>query len=324
MPRLLFKTGEQKDYLLKAKNKLSRKTAFLAKLCGVHERTVGDWLQEKYFISQSAAQKISERLKIKTPEIIKTLPDFWSISKAGKIGAVARYKIYGNPGTKDGRSKGGKKSCRIQQEALKKGVVTGFVVRKNVLLPAHSEDLAEAVGIILGDGHISRFQVFTHSSAIVDKEYADYIDKLFRRLFNVDVVRLKVRKNTISQVISGREIVEFLARMGLKGLFDTDGSIYYHRHVTRGREYNDIGWEFGNLNTNLLQEFQKFLLKKGFNSKIKETSVAIYNRFDIHQYFKEIGGSNPKHLMRYLQYFQGVGRGVRAGRRSMPGKHVYG
>lgn len=330
MPRLLFKKGGQKDFLSTAKNKLRGNTASLAKLCGVHERTVRDWLREKYLISQSATGKISERLKIETPEIVKTLPDFWSISKAGKIGAVARYKIYDNPGTREGRSKGGTKSCFLQQKASIKGMSTGFVVRKSIHIPQNSTALAEAIGIILGDGSINRFQVSISISALVDREYADYIDILFRRLFKIDVARQRIRRNTIYLTLSSRNLVDYLNNMGLKigdkirnklsipkwildnenclktclrGLFDTDGCIYYHRHFTRGREYNDIGWSFRNVNTNLLREFQNFLLKKGFKSKMKENGVWIYNRHDIHRYFDEIGSSNPKHISKYSNYF---------------------
>ncbi len=250
--------------------------------------------------------------------------------RAGKIGAAARYNIFGNPGTKEGRSKGGKKSCLVQQETSKKGTSSGFIVRKKVRLPPHSNDLAEAVGIILGDGTIARFQVSIATSALVDREYAEYIERLFRTLFETDVVRQKTRKNTLRLTLSSRQLVEYFNNMGLcigdkirnmvripkwivddddhlkwclRGLFDTDGCVYYHRHTTRGREYNDIGWEFRNLNGNFLKNFQTFLLKKGFSSKMKENGVWIYNRRDIHRYFDEIGSSNPKHINKYLNYF---------------------
>lgn len=256
---------------------------------------------------------------------------FLARQKAGKLGAIARYKIYGNPGTIEGRSRGGKRSCNIQQEVAKKGIFTGFTVRKKVHFPTHSIDLAEAVGIILGDGTISRFQVSIATSALVDREYADYIESVFRRLFKIDVVRQKIRKNTLRLTLSSRQLVEYFNKMGLcvgnkirnnvqipkwitnnkdylksclRGLFDTDGCVYYHRHTTRGREYNDIGWEFRNLNRNLLENFQNFLLKKRFNSKMKENGVWIYNRRDIHRYFKEIGSSNPKHISKYSGYFK--------------------
>lgn len=334
MPRIQFNTGEQRKFLEKARACVNGRIEALANICAVHPRTLRDWCREKYLMSAISVEAIQQQLKIKPPKSTKVLSDHWHIHEAGKIGAIKRYEMYGSPGTKEGRSKGGKISCFVQQTAAKKGVVTGFIVRKDVNLPSYSENLAEAVGIILGDGSISKFQISISSSAKVDNEYADYISRLFKGLFKVDVARLKIRKNTIVQTISSREVVEYFNKMGLKigdklknnitiprwivsnesylkaclkGLFDTDGCIYYHCHYTRGREYNDIGWEFRNLNVNLLKEFQNFLLKKGFNSKIKKASIAIYNRHDISKYFKEIGSNNPKHIKRYLQYFNKLG-----------------
>ncbi len=253
------------------------------------------------------------------------------LSKAGKLGARKCYALYGNPGTLDGRSKGGINSCLKQQKDVTDGKISGFVTRKRVSLPKHSNKLAEIVGIILGDGCISKFQVFTYSSAKVDKEYATHISTLLQDLFKVNVTRSKLRNNTITHVISSREIVEFFNKMGLKAgdkirnnisipewvlknneylraclkaLFDTDGCIYYHRHSIGGREYNDIGWEFRNYNRNLLCEFHNFLLRTGHRSKLGKGRVSLYNRNDIHRYFREIGSSNPKHVKRYIDYFE--------------------
>lgn len=334
MPRVRFKKGKQRDFLLEARKVVGDRTEHLAEVCSVNPRTVRDWMREKYLISQLVVEAIENKLNIKSPKAVEVLPDHWSTSKAGKIGGKSRYKLYGSPGTKEGRKKGGRISCRLQQETAKKGITTGFVVRKSVRFPKENVKLAEAVGIILGDGHISRFQVLIHTSALVDRKYADYIDRLFRDLFKVGVCRRKIRRNTITLVVSSREIVEFFNRMGLKsgdkirndvcipkwileknpyvracvrGLFDTDGCIYYHRHSTRGREYNDVGWEFRNLNENLLNEVHRFLLKKGFKSKKKVGRVSLYNRANIRRFMEEIGTSNPKHKTRYVNYFKELG-----------------
>ena len=68
-----------------------------------------------------------------------------------------------------------------------------------------------------------------------------------------------------------------------------------------------IGWEFSNLNSDSLENFQGFLLKKGFNSKMKTKGIWIYNRLDIHRYFNEIGTNNPKHISKYSNYFKQFG-----------------
>ncbi|PIX13830.1 MAG: hypothetical protein COZ72_07655, partial [Elusimicrobia bacterium CG_4_8_14_3_um_filter_50_9] len=70
--------------------------------------------------------------------------------------------------------------------------------------------------MILGDGSISKFQVYIYTNALVDREYAEYVIKLFNSLFGIEVKQQKIRKNTISLAISSREIVEYFNKMGLK------------------------------------------------------------------------------------------------------------
>jgi hypothetical protein len=333
MSRVRFEKGKQRNFLLNARKRIGGRSADLADVCRVHRRTLSGWIREKYLMKEEALIKIERELKLKRPEV-KILPDYWSTSKAGKATGKRNYIKYGNPATLEDRRKGGRVSCRVQQEVARKGVPSGFVVRKKVNIPENSNELAEAVGIILGDGHISRFQVLIHTSALVDGEYSCYMRKLFENLFRVDVKRRKISKNTITLVLSSREIVEFFNNMGLKtgskirngaeipewnrqdedfmrmclrGLFDTDGCVYNHKHYTRGREYNDIGWAFRNKTVKLLEEFQDFLLRKGYNSKLIKYGVAIYNRRDIHRYFKEVGSSNPKHIKKYADYFRKLG-----------------
>jgi len=333
MPRLEFSTGEQKSFLESVKSVSKMNNEELAMVCSVSSRTLRDWLNEKHRISSNAFEKIVNKTKISPKKKFKLLPDNWHLTKAAQKGGLAYFARYGTPATHEGRSKGGKRSCLVNQEIAKKGIQTGFVVRKKITLPAHSKELAEAIGIILGDGGMSDFQVSIYSSALVDREYSCHVADLFKKLFCIGVSINDRKKNTIGTVISSREIVEFFNRMGLKtgdkirnsvsipnwisanngylkaclrGLFDTDGSIFYHKHYINGREYNNIGWEFRNFNQNLLNKFQSFLLKKKFNSKIRGGRVVIHNREDIHRYFKEVGSNNPKHVKRYSKYFDRV------------------
>src|SRR5262249_52914124 len=157
----------------------------------------------------------------------------------------------------------------------------------------------EAIGIILGDGSITHLQVTISVSALVDAEYADFIRSLFERLFNIQIFRQPIRKNTIAQTLSSRSVVEFLLSKGLvtgdkvrqqvdiplwikatpkylraciRGLFDTDGSIYYHRHICKGKEYFNIGAVFTNLSSPLCHSFYRFLISEGYPAKLSRGS----------------------------------------------------
>ncbi|MDP2600091.1 MAG: hypothetical protein Q8P84_05070 [Deltaproteobacteria bacterium] len=336
MPRIIFEKGEQKNFLVKARAMIHGQVDSLAMVCNVHPRTLRDWIREKYRMPESAFDSINHRLKIKAVPSIRVIPDYEHVSRAGRQGALKRNALYGSPGTKEGRSKGGRTSCFVQQEAFNRGVISGFMCRKDIHLPPYSEELAEAIGVILGDGSISKFQVSISVSALVDQKYSKFLVQLFKRLFYIKVVKKEVEKNTIRLTLSSRQLVEWLIQMGLvvgdkirqnvkipnwiikdekylktclRGLFDTDGCVYYHHHFVNGREYNDIGWEFSNLNKNFLNVFYNFLLQKGLRAKLGSRRVVLYNRKDINSYFQEVKTNNPKHVRRYQQYFEKIRRG---------------
>lgn len=339
MPRIQFEKGQQKHFLECAKSLVGGEVDRLAVICGVHPRTLRDWLREKYRISHLALLLLENRLQISAPSAVIILPDYSHVSKAGKVGGIKRYQMYGNPATSTGRSKGGANSCRIQQKLHRNGIATGFVVRKTLALPRHSEELAEAIGIVLGDGSITKFQIHIALSALVDQEYSEFVVKLFEQLFGVEVVRQKIVKNTIRLTISSRQLVEWFVQMGLtvgdkikqnmkipdrilrnknylraclRGLFDTDGCIYYHRHYVRGHEYNDVGWEFRSLSKNFLSTFNGYLLKNNYRAKLGAERVDLYRCADIQRYFEEVGSHNIKHHRRFVGYLGRCGRGAGA------------
>ena len=155
--------------------------------------------------------------------------------------------------------------------------------RKDIILPGtRSSELAELFGILLGDGHITHFQVFVNLGS---KEclYAQYVQTLMRKtfgghprictraaghrdvylgstkvtswLFNEGLVRNKV----LSQVTGPKWIYEnheFISAF-LRGFFDTDGSVYKLRY--------GIQVSFCNRSMPLLFSLQKMLQKLRYN-----------------------------------------------------------
>ena len=107
MPRVVFAKGEQSEYLTAVKQAMQSRVENLALDCGVHPRTIRDWQREKYFISQEAVTSLQKISGIPCPRILEILPDYWSTRKAGQEGAKRRFERYGNPGTTDGRRRGG-------------------------------------------------------------------------------------------------------------------------------------------------------------------------------------------------------------------------
>jgi hypothetical protein len=249
-------------------------------------------------------------------------------SKGGK----ARMKIYGNPGTKVGRSLGGKRSSETHLNMD----LSRFVARK-VSPPSFSNDLAEFVGILLGDGGLSNYQVTITLNKSDDHEYTDYVARLTKKLFNVPLtIRERKEKNVNVIVVSRALLVKFLQSIGLKvgnkvinqvtvpkwiladqdfkkkcakGLLDTDGCFYVDKHLIKGKLYKNAGINFTNRSLPLLEFFKNTLIELGYSpTHTLKFSVVLRKEADIVRYFDEIGSSNPKHLNKFRAYIEEKGR----------------
>jgi hypothetical protein len=88
-------------------------------------------------------------------------------------GVMARR--YFKLGTIESRIKGGKMSQQCRRENPEKYRQLGCNVKKEFITPAYSAEFAEVIGIILGDGAISNYQVRISLDQHRDKEYADFV-----------------------------------------------------------------------------------------------------------------------------------------------------
>ena len=323
-------SGLQKRLLqnvIKAKN-LDFKQ--MAEICAVEKRTLFDWRREKYKMSYEALKKLHKVIGFDMPASIEVLPEYWSTKKAGRIGAICRNELYGNPGTLEGRSKGGRatqKKFTSNPESAKK---LGFIIRKEITFPSKSEDLAEFFGLTLGDGSISKYQVTISMNSKTDAVYGNFVKKLIAKLFRTNPAVRIAEKNTLQVVATGRNLIEFLLKHGLKvgdkvaqqvnvpewimknkkftirclrGLIDTDGGIYFHTHVTKGIKYKHIGLCFTSHSTPLLNSVHKILLSLGIEAKNnKKNHVFIYARNEIRKYMDIVGSNNLKHIKRFKSY----------------------
>ena len=243
---------------------------------------------------------------------------------AASLGGLARIKKYGNPGTKEGRILGGLKS--IKTHRLKP---SGFKTLKKIKIPDKDIKLAELIGIMVGDGHLSNYQASVTTNIDTDYEHALYINFLFKRLFMVKV-NMKKRKDSkaVDIIVSSKNIVKHLHKLGmpignklqeglkiptwikrnisfskffLRGIFDTDGCVYIDKHRYKGKVYSHLGWTFTSYDDKFLNEIKELLEKFGFRptNTIKQKSVYLRRQDDVRKYFNFIGTSNPKHRSRF-------------------------
>lgn len=248
-------------------------------------------------------------------------------SSVGRKGALERIRLYGNPGTPEGRRKGGLRSLESHRKNK-----SGFNILRKVSFPKYSRALAELFGIIAGDGHIGEYQILVTTNSKTDREHALHIKNLAEHLFKIPVsIRYRTDKNACVVIISSKEVCRLLTEHGLKrgnkihaglsvpfwirdnksyrlsfvrGLFDTDGCVYIDTHSIRGRRYQNVGMNLSNRCPSLLAEFKDVLMSVGLHPT-QATAHAIFLRKkqDIQTYFDMIGSSNPKHLRKVKQYF---------------------
>jgi intein/homing endonuclease len=202
----------------------------------------------------------------------------------------------------------------------------------NIKIPKeYSEDLAEFFGIMLGDGHISHFQIMV-TLGKKEASYANYVARLMKALFNV-IPRIRVNKQGYRTVYFGSvEVCAWLRKEGLtfnkvrsqidvprwifsrpeyaarciRGFFDTDGSIYRLKH--------GIQILFCNHSVPLLKSLQRLCSVLGYRvSKVSGWNFYITRISDIKRFFSKIAPQNGKHKRRCKE-FLAEREALRAGR----------
>lgn len=192
--------------------------------------------------------------------------------------------------------------------------------RTDVKIPnKYSVDLAEFFGIMLGDGHVSHFQVVV-SLGNKEEKYAKHVKLLMKKIFETNV-KISLRGTGYRDVYLGSvDITSWLLKQGLvynkvksqvdvpawifgknnfmegflRGFFDTDGSVYKLKY--------GIQMSFCNRSLPILKSLQLMLKKLEYNP----SSISLYNMYltrrgDVKRFFEEIKPSNPKHVARYLK-----------------------
>lgn len=190
-----------------------------------------------------------------------------------------------------------------------------------VTLPGKSKLLAEFIGICLGDGYASGYQVGITLNFTADRIYILYVENLARNLFpgaTFSVIKRK-RENAIDIRINSKTVVTFLKGMGIisnakevpgwilkkegytracvRGLFDTEGSISFKLYKSRKgiSVYKQLN--FRNANMILMKFVKDSLVNLGLKPTMTmKRSLYLSNHESIDTYREKVGFSNPKLL----------------------------
>lgn len=333
--RVIFSKGEQRKYIEEILKTSGLSLDNLALVCGVSSRTFRDWKREKFSISQKAVNIISHEFHLDPPIQGKVVDDHWYIQKASKMGGQRKYELYGPPGSIESRKKGGVVSQLRRKQNPERYRKLGCNVRKEFATFKKSIHLAEMTGIILGDGGITKYQLKITLDKKTDILYIPYVCNLANLLFGEKFnVHERNHDGAVDLSLSGINLIESLSEFGLekgnkikrqidfprwiwekdiyqikcvRGLVDTDGCVFIHRHEIKGTKYQNLGIGFTSKSIPLLKSVSKVLLAKKIKHFVNfnEGAIRIYDLNDIVKYSKIIGFSNPKHkskLQSHLLY----------------------
>lgn len=205
--------------------------------------------------------------------------------------------------------------------------------RKPVRLPEESEMLAEFMGIEFGDGGVTNpWQVVISLNSIADKEYVAHVQGLFYTLSSIQpAVRNRKNRNCTVVACSSTDVVDFLVKKGIargnkvkeridipgwiardkafckafvRGMMDTDGGLYIHKHVCLGHQYSNLGLCFSSHSLPLLHSVHKILVNSGISARIHSSGnkLYVYKTRDIERYLEVFGTSNPRILNVYQKW----------------------
>lgn len=208
--------------------------------------------------------------------------------------------------------------------------------KKKIKIPEKSEELAELLGVILGDGHLEEGELTITSEFPYEKNHLDYISEQIKKLFGIDskIFMSYTNKNTIILDCYSSELIKFLKNNSLtvgnkikngaqlppwilekkefiygalRGLIDTDGGIY-HKQKNYKRAIIEFQTNSPIISKDIIALLKKinFVSSKSTNKsgflKRNSFNVRIQNQNEVHSFFKLIGSSNPKNIERY-KYF---------------------
>jgi hypothetical protein len=295
--RIKLKKGKQEELILKSKKDYTWRE--LSKQLNISENYLRCNLKfERVLINKKVYSKLCEISKTNFDKYIEEkLEDNW------------------------GQSKGGSKSVKSRT--------------KKVFNPEESEDLAEIIGILLGDGNINEFKkgkkIRCYSLSIAgnmktDEDYMmRYIPSLFERVFGEKgKLIFKKGKNVGYFKLYGKEYVEYFKSKGIssgnkkknnqgipfwirknkkflkrciRGLIDTDGSIH---KISKNHKHLRI--DYTSHISRLLGEVRDSLITLGFSPSkiINGRHLFITSKSNLEKYLREIGFGNKKNLNRVI------------------------
>ncbi len=327
LKRIILPKGGQRAFLIEAQKRLNLSWPAIARIAKVCSRTIRSWRSEQYSISLLALNLLRRRSKQSLPRNARIVPAYSQARASGRKGGVAAYRKYGVVGGDPQRRKELWDRWWKTNGKFRSHPIIGR--SKAIRFPRKSVALAEWVGIMLGDGGISDYQVTITLNRYDDRAYVGFVSRLTEQLFGV---RPRLYPDTASRavdiVISRVDLVRFcLKELGLvkgnkirqqirmpswiqersdyavacvRGVMDTDGSVFTHRYRVNGKWYQYKKLGFTSASVPLLRAVLNILQRHGLRPRLNgQRDIRLESVADVQKYFSLFSSHNPKHLKRY-------------------------
>lgn len=173
-----------------------------------------------------------------------------------------------------------------------------------------SEDLAELIGILLGDGNMWNTSIRIAFDKR-NKRYIDYVEKLFNDVFGIHLKRLIINDTNQAYLyccnkLASQRLLEFGLKRGdkiknnvkipmwiseninyikscLRGLIDTDGCVY------KSKRDKQIYIKFTNFNPTLLKDFKDLTVFMGYHfARANKHNWCLYRKDEVVRFIKDV------------------------------------
>ena len=314
--RVLFFKGLQKQFFDKVKYNLmvSSLRSILQFGLDTPYSTLKKYYNESFLLPRSLFEDLCRIAKINPQSLnVKYVESNWGQIIGGKKGIKVVQEKYPE------EIKIWRKKAMLNSPVIGKGLNL-----KKVKLPELNENLAEFIGAYLGDGTITPYQIRIAGDYRYDIPYYRYLSKIIFDLFGIypsfqkdkrdnNVALLVISSKTICSYLKDKFNIQYgdkirnqncipsrimnderLVLACLRGLLDTDGSV-----SRRGRKGSQFCIQFTNYNKTLLKQVIAIGQKFGLFTFSDNTGAGT-NRWDnIEKYFRLVGSSNLKHIVRF-------------------------
>lgn len=303
--RIKLNNSEQKELFLKLTNKIGSLKNLSAKM-NVPYSTIKGYASEHVLLPEDIFDKALKLLNIKRERIIfEVISPNWGQKIGGRRGIESLLKKYPD------------KLVQWRKLANKNSVITN---RKRIRIPKLNEDLAEFIGVYLGDGTLTEYFVSITGDSRYDITYFNYLSNLIKKLFNLNAkIRKSKRGNALILVVHSVELCSLLKNYGfnygdkirnnsliprsimhddklakacLRGLIDTDGCVAKHTNKLCIRFFSGNHYLLNQV-YDVGRRFNLFTFRTG-------NQIGITQDEKVGEYFRVVGSSNLRHIVKFL------------------------